>query len=115
MRKLEYLLAAAALGSFVALPQSSTASPLAGGLTSARSATSGITDSLIKKVHGYHCENRKGRYGGETSWHSHPEACNDDEDYPRRSNYQPSVCSPLNLETWMDIVRCGYYTPAGRR
>jgi hypothetical protein len=116
MRTLKYLLAAAGLGSLVALPQSSTASPLAGGLTSTGSATSEITYSLLQKVHGYHCVKRKGWYRGNTWWHSHPGACDNDKNYPRRSNYQPSICSPLNLVTWMDIVRCGFYNPgSGRR
>jgi hypothetical protein len=104
----KYLLAAAALGSFVALPQSSTANPLAGGLTSSGSATSESAGGLAQNVHSYHCVKRKGWYRGKTWWHSHPEACEIDEDYPRRSNYQPSNCSPLNLHTWMDLVRCGY-------
>jgi hypothetical protein len=111
MRKLKYLLAAAALGSLVALPQSSTASPLASGLTSAGPATSEITDGLIQKVHGYHCTKRKGWYRGKTWWHSHKGACNDDKDKSRGSNYRPSNCSPVNMDTWSDFVRCGYDPP----
>ena len=83
------------LGSLMALPQSSSASPLGVGLTSAGSATSEITDGLVQKVHGYHCEKRKGWYRGDRQWHRHRKACkrryNDDDDYyyPRRSYYRP--------------------------
>jgi hypothetical protein len=98
MRNLKYLLTAAALGGLVALPQPSSASPLSGGLASAGSATSEITDGLVQKVHGYHCGKRKGWYSGYRRWHSHWRACKrryyDDDDYssyyrPRRSYDRP--------------------------
>ena len=85
MRNLKYLLAAAVLGSLMTLPQSGSASPLAAGLTSSGSPTSEITDSLVQKVHGFHCVKRKGWYRGNRWWHRHPRACqrryNDDDDY----------------------------------
>ncbi len=90
MRNLKYLLAAAAIGSFMVLPQTSSASPLGVGLTSAGPATSEINNGLVQKVHGYHCEKRKGWYRGDRQWHRHSKACkrryNDDDDY---SHYRP--------------------------
>ena len=90
MQTLKYLFAAAALGSLVALPQSSSASPLGVGLTSAGPATSEVTDGLVQKVHGYHCGKRRGWYRGDRRWHRHRKACkrryNDDDDY---SYYRP--------------------------
>jgi hypothetical protein len=101
MRNLKYLLAAAALGSLAALPQSSSASPLVTGLTGPGSATSEITDGLVQKVHGYHCGKRKGWYRGDRRWHRHSRACkrryyDDDDDYyyPRRSYYRPHYYQP---------------------
>ncbi len=113
MRNLKYLLAAAALGGLVALPQPSSASPLGVGLTGAGSATSEITDGLVQKIHGYHCGKRRGWYSGYRGWHSHWRACKrryyddddysyrrryyDDDDYyyPRRSHYRPYYNRPL--------------------
>lgn len=51
MRDLKYLLVAAALGGLVTLSQSSSASPLAAGLSEAGSAASGMTTGLVEKVH----------------------------------------------------------------
>jgi hypothetical protein len=84
MRHLKYLLAAAALGSIVALPQAGSAGPLPGGLL-AGSSIPALDDGLVQKVHGYHCRKRKGWYHGHRVWHRHYRACHRqryyDDDY----------------------------------
>ena len=80
MRNLRYFLAVAAVGYVIVLPATGSASPLAASLTAAGSATPLIIDHLIQKVHGWHCERRKGWYKGKRRWHSHPRACNEDYD-----------------------------------
>jgi X-X-X-Leu-X-X-Gly heptad repeat protein len=85
MRNLKYLLAAGALGGLMALPQASSASPLATGLGTVNSNTPAIADGLVQKVHGWHCQKRKGWYHGKRYWHRHWKACHRtyhyDDDY----------------------------------
>jgi hypothetical protein len=86
MRNLRLVLAAAAIGSLMALSQTSSANPLAGGLGSLGNSTPAIADDLVQKVHGWHCRKRKGWYHGHRVWHRHRRACYDtsyyyDDDY----------------------------------
>jgi hypothetical protein len=96
MRNLKYMVAAAALGSIVALPQASSAGPLPGGLL-AGSSTPALDDGLVQKVHGYHCRKRKGWYHGHRVWHRHYRACHrsyyDDDDYYDNGYYAPYAYS----------------------
>ena len=100
MRNLKYLLAAVAIGSFMALPQTSSASPLAAGLGTANSGTPAIAEGLVHKVHGWHCGKKKGWYHGKRYWHRHSKACHRrydrsyyyddyDDDYYDYSYYRP--------------------------
>ncbi len=50
MRNLKHLVAAAALGGLVILPQSSSANPLVAGLTEASLVASEMTSGLVEKV-----------------------------------------------------------------
>ena len=79
MRSLKYLLAAAAIGGIMALPQTSSASPLASGLGIANSGTPAIADGLVQKVHGWHCSRKWSKRLGK---HRHRKAC-----YQRRRYY----------------------------
>jgi hypothetical protein len=81
MRRFNYLLAAAAIGGLMALPQTGFANPLAGGLGSAGTSVPAVTDGLVQKVHGWHCRKRKGWYRGHRVWHRHRRACYDDYSY----------------------------------
>jgi hypothetical protein len=91
MRNPKYLLAAAAMGGLLALPQTSSASPLGVGLAASGSTIPMITDGLVQKVHGWHCRKRKGWYHGHRVWHRHRRACYDydydDYDYYDYSYY----------------------------
>jgi hypothetical protein len=78
MSNFKYLLAAAALGSFVGFPQTGAAAPLAGNLAA---GVPTIADELVQKVHGWHCRKRKGWYHGHRVWHRHRRACYDDSYY----------------------------------
>jgi hypothetical protein len=96
MRNLKYLLAAAAVGSLLALPQTSSASPLATGLGTANTGTPAIADEFVQKVHGWHCSRKWSKRLGK---HRHRRACyerrryydNDyyDDDYYDYSYYRP--------------------------
>jgi hypothetical protein len=85
MRYLRHLFIAAAVGGVIILPQAGSASPLVASLAAADSTTPLIVDSLIQKVHGWHCSRRKGWYKGDKVWHRHRRACYetqyDDDDY----------------------------------
>jgi hypothetical protein len=94
MRNLICLLAGAALGSVLALPQSGSASPLATSLVAAGSETALITDHSIQKVHGWHCVRKKGWYRGEKVWHRHRRACYEDYDDEYDDGYYPYRRSP---------------------
>jgi hypothetical protein len=98
MRNLNYLFAAAAIGSLLILPQTSSASPLGAGLAKSGSVSPAITDGLVQKVHGWHCGKRKGWYHGKRYWHRHRRACHRayyydddyyDDDYYYRPYYRP--------------------------
>ena len=97
MRNLKCLLAAAALGGFVALPAAGSAGPLPGGSLAASSSPL-VADGLVQKVHGWHCYKRKGWYHGHRVWHRHYRACHYrkryyddyyDDDYDDYSYYRP--------------------------
>jgi hypothetical protein len=75
MRHLRYLFAAAAIGSLMVLPQTSSASPLVGGLTSGNARLPELSEGLVQKVHGWHCGKKKGWYHGKRYWHRHSKAC----------------------------------------
>jgi hypothetical protein len=96
MRNLRHLMTAAVMGAGMVLPQTGWAGPLATSLAATGSTTPVIADSLIQKVHGWHCSKKKGWYKGEKVWHRHRRACyqtqyddddgyDDDYDYYRRS------------------------------
>jgi hypothetical protein len=79
MRNLKYLFTAAAIGSLLALSQTSSASPLAAGLAASGSQTTTIADDLVQKVHGWHCGRKWSKRLGR---HRHRRACYDyDDDY----------------------------------
>ena len=97
MRNLKYLLAAAAVSSLMALPQTSSASPLATGLGTANASTPAIADGLVQQVHGWHCSRKWSKRLGK---HRHRRACYerrryydddyyDDDYYYHRSYYRP--------------------------
>ena len=81
MRNLRHVLAAAAIGSLIALPQTSSANPLASGLGSLSNSMPAMAVDLVQKVHGWHCRKRKGWYHGHRVWHRHRRACYDDYSY----------------------------------
>jgi len=75
MRKVSYLLAAAALSGLALSATPSSASPLASGLASG-GAVPQLDEGLIQKVHGWHCRKRWSKRWG---WHRHRRACYDDD------------------------------------
>jgi hypothetical protein len=86
MRYWRYLFAAAVLGGVIVVPQTGSAGPLLASLAATASKTPLIANSLIQKVHGWHCSRKKGWYKGDRVWHRHRRACNesqvyDDDDY----------------------------------
>lgn len=85
MRYCRYFFAVAVLGGMIILPQTGSGSPLAASLTAAGSTTPPIVNSLIQKVHGWHCAKKKGWYKGDKVWHRHRRACYEtqvyDDDY----------------------------------
>jgi hypothetical protein len=83
MRSLPYMIAAAAVSSLALTAAPSSASPLAGGLTGGATVPE-MNESLVQKVHGWHCRAKKGWYRGDRYWHRHRRAC---RDYSYR--YQP--------------------------
>jgi hypothetical protein len=101
MRHLKHLIAIAAIGSLMALPQTSSASPLVGGLASGNATLPELSEGLVQKVHGWHCGKRKGWYHGKRYWHRHSKACHRqyrrphyyddyyDDDYYDYSYYRP--------------------------
>jgi hypothetical protein len=81
MRKIPYLLAAAAISGFALSATPGIASPLAGGLTSGNVTVPEASEGLVQKVHGWHCRKRWSRYRG---WHRHRRACYRDYSYRYR-------------------------------
>ena len=81
MRYCRYFFAVAVLGGMIILPQTGSGSPLAASLTAAGSTTPLTVDSLIQKVHGWHCAKKKGWYKGDKVWHRHRRACYETQDY----------------------------------
>jgi hypothetical protein len=110
MRHLKYLFAAAAVGSLMAFPQTSSATPLGSALGSVGPAIPVLGDDLVQKVHGWHCGKRRGWYHGHRAWHRHYRACHrtyyrkryyddydddyDDDDYPYAYSY-PYYSAPF--------------------
>jgi hypothetical protein len=72
MRKIPYLIAAAAISGFALSATPGIASPLAGGLTGGNVTVPEASEGLIQKVHGYHCRKR---YSHRRGWHRHRRAC----------------------------------------
>ena len=72
MRKIPYLLAAAAISGFALSATPGIASPLAGGLTSGNVTVPEASEGLVQKVHRYHCRKR---YSHRRGWHRHRRAC----------------------------------------
>jgi hypothetical protein len=103
MRNLKYLFAAAAIGSLMALPQASTASPLASGLTGGNTFPE-LSEGLVQKVHGWHCGKKKGWYHGKRYWHSHRKACRrsyyHDDDYYDDDYYDYSYYRPYRYHAY---------------
>src|SRR5215211_1743993 len=81
MRNLRYFFTAAAVSAAMVLPQTGAASPLATSLAAAGSAGPLIADSLVQKVHSWHCSKKKGWYKGSKIWHRHRQACYETQDY----------------------------------
>src|SRR5688500_4371354 len=81
MRKLPYLVAAAAIGGMALTAGPSFANPLAGGLTNGITMAAELDDGLVQKVHRWHCSRRFGWYRGHKRWHRHWRACDDYDDY----------------------------------
>jgi hypothetical protein len=94
MRKIPYLLAAAAISGFALSATPGNASPLAGGLTSGNVTVPEASEGLVQKVHGYHCRKK---YSNRRGWHRHRRACHRtyyyddyyDDDYYYRPYYRP--------------------------
>ena len=73
MKKLTYLLAAAAMSGGLALVATpASAGPLTTGIGNA--AVPQMDEGLVQKVHGWHCRKRWSSYRG---WHRHRRACDD--------------------------------------
>ena len=82
MKKLTYLLAAAAMSGGLALAATpASAGPLATGLKVGNAAVPQLDEGLVQKVHGWHCRRRWSSYNG---WHRHRRAC---DDYGYRYRY----------------------------
>ena len=75
MRRIPYLLAAAAISGFALSATPGIASPLAGGLTSENVTVPEASEGFVQKVHGWHCRARKGWFRGHRYWHRHRRAC----------------------------------------
>jgi hypothetical protein len=78
MRKVPYLLAAAAISGLALSATPSSASPLASGLASGNAAIPQASEGLVQKVHGWHCRKRWSRRLGA---HRHRRACRDYDYY----------------------------------
>jgi hypothetical protein len=91
MRKIPYLLAAAAI-SGLALTTPGSASPLTGGLTSGTAAIPELGEGLVQKVHGWHCRKR---YSHRRGWHRHRRACYDDYSYRYHPGYTYGYGAPF--------------------
>jgi hypothetical protein len=78
MRRLPYLIAAAAISGFALSGGSASAAPLSSGVASG-TAVQEIQEGLVQKVHGFHCRRRWSDYRG---WHRHRRACRDAYFYP---------------------------------
>jgi hypothetical protein len=76
MRKVPYLLAAAAISGLALSATPSSANPLASGLASGNAAIPQASEGLVQKVHGWHCRKRWSRRLGS---HRHRRACYDDD------------------------------------
>ena len=78
MRKVSYLLAAAAVSSlaFAAVP--SSASPLSSGLATGNTTLPAVNEGLVQKVHGWHC---KRKFSNRRGNHRHRRACRPYDDY----------------------------------
>jgi hypothetical protein len=76
MKKVPYLLAAAAISGLALSATPSSANPLANGLASGNVAIPQASDGLVQKVHSWHCRKRFSRRLG---WHRHRRACYDDD------------------------------------
>ena len=83
MRKLPYLLAAAALSGLALTATPSSAGPLASGLTNGNAALPQMDEGLVQKIHGWHCRKR---FSNRRGWHRHRRACYD-SDYNRGYYY----------------------------
>lgn len=88
MRKLPYLFALAAISGLALSAGPGSASPLASGL--ANESVTELNESLVHKVHRWHCRARKGWYRGEYRWHRHRRACRD-YDYDDYSYRRPGI------------------------
>lgn len=79
MKKLTYLLAAAALSGGLALAVApASATPLSTGLNLGNAAVLQMDEGMVQKVHGWHCRKRWSKHRG---WHRHRRACYDDDYY----------------------------------
>lgn len=102
MRNLKYLCTAAALGSLMLFPQTSSAAPFGSALGAAGQAAPVVADGLVQKVHGWHCYKRRGWYHGHRVWHRHRRACykqryyddDYDDDYYNYGYYRPYQAYP---------------------
>jgi hypothetical protein len=102
MRNSKYLLAAVAIGGLMFLPLPTSASPLAGGLIGADSATAGITANLVEEVKHY----KKYKYGHRRYHRRHRRHYRrfyDDDDYYPYFSYYPYYCDPYYY-----YGNCGY-------
>jgi hypothetical protein len=77
MRRLPYLIAAAAISGLALSAAPTSASPLASGLTDGNATMPEMNEGLVQKVHGWHCRAKKGWYRGDRYWHRHRRACRD--------------------------------------
>jgi hypothetical protein len=72
MRRIQYLIAAAAISGLALSASPGSASPLASGLTGGNATLPEISEGLVQKVHGYHCRKKWSERRG---WHRHRRAC----------------------------------------
>jgi hypothetical protein len=82
MRKLSAFIAAAALGGLAIAATPASASPLASGVVTGNTALPVLDESLVQKVHGWHCRKRFGWYRGDKYWHRHRRACRNYDYHP---------------------------------
>jgi hypothetical protein len=84
MRKVPYLLVAAAISSLAFAAAPSSASPLSSGLATGNTTLPTVNEGLVQKVHGWHC---KRKFSNRRGMHRHRRACRHYDDYDDYDDY----------------------------